>query len=346
MNGKISSFRFIVLALAAATAGCIGTSPLIEAVKVQDQAKTEKLLAGPGPLDLEKTDSTYKTALWYAIRNKDNALIDKLLAKGAKPQSGLKEALDWGDEAVIRNLVKKGATLKSSLLFLGAKKGNIGFSTFLFDLAAANDSKVGFLRKISTVLYHAANEKENAIAEFALARGADVDSAIALAVSQEEFEEKWVKKAKYKRMRENSRRNAARARETQAWLRTKTTNKSAQSMLLHTEGPNVAKFYKDAAARYRALAVKPALPEKARRFKVQAEEAVKDKRFERAIERYGQALAIAPWWPEGHFNRALILGETRRYTEAIREMRRYLTLVPNAADARKAQDKIYAWEDK
>ncbi len=116
-------------------------------------------------------------------------------------------------------------------------------------------------------------------------------------------------------------------------------------MLLNTEGPNVAKFYEDAAARYRALAVKPALPEPARKFKVQAEGAVRKKRFERALERYLQALLIAPWWPEGHFNRALILGELERYGEAIREMKRYLNLVPNAPDARKAKDKIYEWED-
>ncbi len=116
------------------------------------------------------------------------------------------------------------------------------------------------------------------------------------------------------------------------------------------KGPSVdpaeAKTFEAEAARYRALAVKPALPEEARRFKVQAEAAVRDKRFDRAVERYAQVFKVAPWWPEGRFNRALILGELGRYTEAIREMNRYLKLVPNASDARKAQDKIYEWEDK
>jgi hypothetical protein len=55
-------------------------------------------------------------------------------------------------------------------------------------------------------------------------------------------------------------------------------------------------------------------------------------------------LDIAPWWPEGHFNRALIMGETKKYWDAMREMKRYLLLVPDAPDARAAQDKIYQWE--
>jgi hypothetical protein len=53
---------------------------------------------------------------------------------------------------------------------------------------------------------------------------------------------------------------------------------------------------------------------------------------------------VAPWWPEGYFNRALILGETGRYRKAVEEMRKYLMIVPGAPDAREAQDKIYEWE--
>lgn len=95
---------------------------------------------------------------------------------------------------------------------------------------------------------------------------------------------------------------------------------------------------------YRAATVKPALPEDARKFKVQAEFAVGKKEFEAAASRYKKALDLAPWWPEGRFNRALILGELSRYHDAIREMKRYLTLVPDAPNARTAQDKIYQWE--
>jgi hypothetical protein len=95
---------------------------------------------------------------------------------------------------------------------------------------------------------------------------------------------------------------------------------------------------------YRAEAVKPELPESARRWRVQAESAVRAQRFDEAADLFDAALAEAPWWPEGHFNRALVLGEAGDPSGAITEMRRYLALVPEAADARAAQDKIYEWE--
>jgi tetratricopeptide (TPR) repeat protein len=104
-----------------------------------------------------------------------------------------------------------------------------------------------------------------------------------------------------------------------------------------------ARFEK-VAREYRAKPVKPALPEEARKYKVQAEFAVEQKRFPKAVQLYEQALELAPWWPDGHFNRALILGETGRYPEAISAMKKYLALEPEASDARAAQDKIYQWE--
>ena len=87
-----------------------------------------------------------------------------------------------------------------------------------------------------------------------------------------------------------------------------------------------------------------ALPEEANKYKVQAEGAVRDKEFEDAADFYAEALKIAPWWPVGRFNRALVLGEAGDYELAKREMNYYLQLVPNAPNARAAQDKIYEWE--
>ena len=106
-----------------------------------------------------------------------------------------------------------------------------------------------------------------------------------------------------------------------------------------TRFENVAKDYHNAVT-------KPTLLEEAHKYKVQAEGAVRDKQFADAAQLYGKALDIAPWWPEGHFNRAIVLAETKYYLGAIREMKRYLTLVPDAPDARAAQDKIYDWERK
>jgi hypothetical protein len=95
---------------------------------------------------------------------------------------------------------------------------------------------------------------------------------------------------------------------------------------------------------YLAANPKPQFPEEARKFKVQAEFAVQEKQFDRAAELYGKVLEITPWWPQGHFNRALILGELKQYHVAMREMKMYVRLAPDAPDARAAQDRIYQWE--
>ncbi len=99
-------------------------------------------------------------------------------------------------------------------------------------------------------------------------------------------------------------------------------------------------------AKYREAGAKPEFPEAARRFRVQAEAAVQAKEYDDAADFYAEALKIAPWWPEGRFNRALILGELKGYAEAMAEMKRFLALEPTHAQARAAQDKIYEWEGK
>ncbi|HEX9628312.1 MAG TPA: tetratricopeptide repeat protein [Acidiferrobacterales bacterium] len=95
---------------------------------------------------------------------------------------------------------------------------------------------------------------------------------------------------------------------------------------------------------YRNASVKPQLPEEAVKYKVQAELAVQQKRFDDAIDLYEQALGIAPWWPAGHYNRGLILGELQDYKEGIRALQKYLKLEPDASNARAVQLKIYQWE--
>jgi formylglycine-generating enzyme required for sulfatase activity len=104
--------------------------------------------------------------------------------------------------------------------------------------------------------------------------------------------------------------------------------------------------FAEIAKTYREAPVKPTLPEDAHKYAVQADSAIKDKDFQGAADRFAQALVVAPWWPQGRYNRALILGEVGKYNEACAEMRRYLLLVPEAPDARAAQDKIYEWQDK
>jgi hypothetical protein len=102
--------------------------------------------------------------------------------------------------------------------------------------------------------------------------------------------------------------------------------------------------FQETVARYPDPASRPELPEEARRFKVQAEAAVRDKRLADALKFYGQAVTAAMWWAEGYFNLALLYAEQKQHESAIRNMKRYLVLLPQAANARAAQDKIYEWE--
>ncbi|MCX5721632.1 MAG: tetratricopeptide repeat protein [Nitrospirae bacterium] len=104
--------------------------------------------------------------------------------------------------------------------------------------------------------------------------------------------------------------------------------------------------FQEALRTYQAAAVKPQLPETARQLMVQANGAVRDKDYQEATDLYEQTLVLAPWWPEGHFNLALVLAETDDPDRAIVEMKRYLALAPTAPDARAAQDKIYDWQRK
>ncbi len=104
--------------------------------------------------------------------------------------------------------------------------------------------------------------------------------------------------------------------------------------------------FREVVRSYRSMATKPDLSEAARRYKVQAEGAVRDNDLDGAAEYYEKAIDVAPWWPGGHFNRALVLSQTGEFSDAIAEMKRYVELVPDAPDVRDAQDKIYDWERK
>lgn len=103
---------------------------------------------------------------------------------------------------------------------------------------------------------------------------------------------------------------------------------------------------KTVAEAVRKLPNRPELPEDARRYGVQANTATERKGYDEAIALLSQGLEAAPWWAEGHFNRALLLANQNRYQEAVTSMKQFLILTPNAPDARASQDKIYEWELK
>lgn len=124
---------------------------------------------------------------------------------------------------------------------------------------------------------------------------------------------------------------------------------AAQRMALAAETNRAATMearVREKIPAWRALKQKPPLPPDARRFRVLAEDALREKRFEDAASYYDQGLAIEPLWPDGQFNLAMLYGELRKFAQAASHMRLYLEMVPDATDAQAAQDKIIIWDEK
>jgi len=70
----------------------------------------------------------------------------------------------------------------------------------------------------------------------------------------------------------------------------------------------------------------------------------KQGKFERAVKEYQKAVRAAPYIAKLYFNTARIYGELKGYAQAIRFMKTYLQLAPEAPNARAAKDQIYKWE--
>jgi len=100
------------------------------------------------------------------------------------------------------------------------------------------------------------------------------------------------------------------------------------------------------AEAWRALATKPPIPEEVRVQRMMAEDAFKANKPDEALHYYETGMQLYPTWPEGNFNAALIAGDLGYYDTAIEHMQAYLELVPDAADAQAARDKILIWQTK
>ena len=100
------------------------------------------------------------------------------------------------------------------------------------------------------------------------------------------------------------------------------------------------------AAAWRALATKPPIPDEVRVQRMMAEDAFKANKPDEALHYYETGVLLYPTWPEGNFNAALISGDLGYYDAAIEHMQAYLELVPDAADAQAARDKILIWQNK
>jgi len=86
------------------------------------------------------------------------------------------------------------------------------------------------------------------------------------------------------------------------------------------------------------------LPEEARKDALRGDVLTKQGKFEDAAKEYQRAIRAAPYIAKLYFNTAMICSEFKGYAQAIRSMKTYLQLAPEAPNARAVKDQIYKWE--
>ncbi|MBL0224475.1 MAG: hypothetical protein IPQ16_02490 [Geobacteraceae bacterium] len=99
------------------------------------------------------------------------------------------------------------------------------------------------------------------------------------------------------------------------------------------------------AAEYRSLSVKPNVSEEQRKLIVQANALTQQKNYQEALAQYKKVVELSlTSYPAAYYNLALLAAQENLPVSAVYYMKRYLLLLPDAKDARSAQDKIYEWE--
>ena len=92
----------------------------------------------------------------------------------------------------------------------------------------------------------------------------------------------------------------------------------------------------------------PAIPEEAKKYMVRGREAFKSakeaKDFNDAIDEFKKAVLCAPWLAEGYYNLGIIQDKAGLYSDAIQNLKLYLTAAPHARDAEEVKEAIYAIE--
>jgi len=98
---------------------------------------------------------------------------------------------------------------------------------------------------------------------------------------------------------------------------------------------------------YRIMSMNPQLselPEEARKYALRGDVLTEEGKFDKAVNEYRQAIQAAPYIAKLYFNTGMIYGELKKYSQAIRYMKTYLNLAPEAPNVRATQDQIYKWE--
>ena len=89
---------------------------------------------------------------------------------------------------------------------------------------------------------------------------------------------------------------------------------------------------------------KPGYPTALAGYLAQAQAHASAGRHEEAAVLYRHATRFCPWCAEAHYNLALILGEYRKYPEAVRALRRAQALLPEGPESDEIEGTLIAWE--
>ncbi len=128
------------------------------------------------------------------------------------------------------------------------------------------------------------------------------------------------------------------------------TDAKAGKSFLCTDDPaertaSLEEFTQKTAA-WRAMTPKPADSDAVYKFRLLAEDAVKQEDLAGAARYYQEGVDAEPTWAQGWFNVALVYAQMKRYNEAAFSMKHYVVLLPGADDVRGAKDNIILWEAK
>lgn len=104
--------------------------------------------------------------------------------------------------------------------------------------------------------------------------------------------------------------------------------------------------FRQKAAAWRALAVKPAVPAQVIQEQTLAQNAIQKNKLAVAASAYEAGLRIDPVWPDGYLKAAQIYAGLYQYDKAIADMHAYVVLVPDSPDAQSAPDQIADWTQK
>ncbi len=103
------------------------------------------------------------------------------------------------------------------------------------------------------------------------------------------------------------------------------------------------------AAKKKAVA-QEVVPEEAKRYlgqgKAIMERAKSPQDYEEAIRAFEKAAGLAPTWPDIYDDLAYAQENAEKYAEAVKSLRKYLTLVPSNTDVKFYEVRIYKLEEK